>query len=153
MVCYREVIAFSMMRFITESILNKAMEEGKFDYSAGKGKPLQQIKSPFEDPSWCLSFHILKNAGIRPCWLELDLEIRQKLQESLEDLANTASMYGANCVVWEKSVKRFNERIEEINNLIQELNLKVPDPRFQRAMVNPERETSKVLENSHMVEI
>jgi hypothetical protein len=142
-----------MMRLIAERIVKKAIDEGKFDCLAGRGMPLQQIESPFEDPSWCLSFHILRNAGIRPCWLEIDLEIRQKLQETLKDLTNTVSMYGADCAVWERGVERFNERIEEINDLIQKLNLKVPHPRFQRTLVNPEKETRKVLENSHMVEI
>jgi hypothetical protein len=139
-----------MLRCIAERLLKQAIEGGDFDCSAGKGKPLQKLDSPSLDQAWRLDFHILKNAGLRPLWLELDLEIRRTLQESRKDLANAARTYGIDGPDWENSVLRFLNRIEEVNHLIRELNPKVPHSRFQRVLVDPERETHKVLMCSQM---
>jgi hypothetical protein len=134
-----------MMRLVAERLVEMAIEDKCFDYSVGRGKPLKLLESPLEDPSWCLSFHILKNAGMRPLWLELDLEIRQKLKESLEELRKASSVFDIDEPAWERSVGRFNDRIEDVNNLIQELNLKVPHYRFQRVLIEPDREIYKIL--------
>jgi hypothetical protein len=139
-----------MIGFVAERILSKAIDEGNFECSVGKGRPLQNMVSPFEDPTWCLSFHILKNAGIKPFWLEIDLEIRQKWLETREGLAAIANRYDRDSTSWEIGFGRFVEQIEQINNLIRELNLRVPHPQFQRLTIDAEREARKILSDSHM---
>ena len=137
-----------MIGFIAERKLRKAIDEGNFDCSVGKGKPLQGMESPFDDPSWCLSFHIMKNAGIRPLWLEIDLEIRQKLQETRKGLAAIINNSHVERTNWEKGLEGFVDQIRDINHLIRELNLKVPHPRFQRPFIDAEREARKLLPDS-----
>ena len=101
-----------MIGFIAERKLRKAIDEGNFDCSVGKGKPLQGMESPFDDPSWCLSFHIMKNAGIRPLWLEIDLEIRQKLQETRKGLAAIINNSHVERTNWEKGLEGFVDQIK-----------------------------------------
>jgi hypothetical protein len=137
-----------MTGIIAERLIKKAMDEGDFDPTMGKGKPLEILSSPFLDSEWDLSFHILKNAGMRPYWLELDLEIRQRMEESLRSLIDAASIYSTDSLEWEVCVKRFRQRTEEVNQLIQELNLKVPHSRFQRTLLKPDREIGKILASS-----
>jgi hypothetical protein len=145
---FKESTIFIMIGFIAERILQKAIDEGNFDCSVGKGKPLQGMEAPFDDPSWCLSFQILKNAGIKPLWLEIDLEIRQKLQETRRGLAAIIDKSDMEITNWEKGLEGFVDQIQEINYLIRELNLMVPHPRFQRPFIDAEREARKLLPDS-----
>ena len=128
-----------MTWFIAERILQRAIEAGTFDCSFKKGKPLHLQDDPFTKPTDRLAFHLLKEAGMRPEWIELDLEIRNKLSHARDKLSNALTIYGMEEDGWAKAFDQYKKRIEEINSLIRELNLKVPHPRFQRALLKPDQ--------------
>lgn len=81
---------------------------------------------------------------MRPMWIDLDLEIRNSLDQARNQLSNTFRICGAEGYAWIKAVDQFSKRIEAINCLIRELNLKVPHPRFQRALVRPDQEADNI---------
>jgi hypothetical protein len=58
--------------------LRQAMAEGKFDNLPHQGQPL-----PKEDDAlageWALAYHVLRNAGVAPPWIEADKEVRRLL--------------------------------------------------------------------------
>ncbi|OGN93713.1 MAG: hypothetical protein A2Y88_10875 [Chloroflexi bacterium RBG_13_48_10] len=138
-----------------EELLRKAMEEGKFDNLPGKGKPLNLDESnPHADPEWELAYHVLKESGFSLPWIETIREIekeivaaRQELQRAWKWLViylsadvpeNKAS------VEWKQAQVVFKDKIEILNKRIRDYNLRVPNARFQRPILNFERELQKI---------
>jgi len=138
-----------------EELLRKAMEEGKFDNLPGKGKPLNLDESnPYADPEWELAYHVLKESGFSLPWIETIREIekeivaaRQELQRAWKWLViylsadvpeNKAS------VEWKQAQVVFKDKIEILNKRIRDYNLRVPNARFQRPILNFERELQKI---------
>src|SRR5699024_3414700 len=58
-----------------------AMEaRGELDDLPDKGKPIKIWKTDV-NPEWDLAFSRLKNAGVKPLWMELDEEIGKRSKE------------------------------------------------------------------------
>lgn len=66
---------------IAENRIQAAMEEGKFDNLAGKGKPIDLDAYFALPPEMRLSYSVLKNAKIVPEELQLLDEIRELKEE------------------------------------------------------------------------
>ncbi len=54
--------------------IREAMEEGKFDGLPHQGAPLPIDDNPYAG-EWALAFHMLKNAGVAPPWVEASKEL------------------------------------------------------------------------------
>ncbi len=138
-----------------EEIIRKAQQEGHFDNLEGTGQPLNLDDNPFEDPEWRLANRVLKNAGFRPAWLELDAQLREALGRARQDLrqsrawreerlgalegrtdAQAASESRWVADEWDRALARFREAVAEINRGIASLNLKVPLERLQRKPID-----------------
>jgi hypothetical protein len=133
------------MRLVAERILREAIEKGTFDVPSNKRRSLNLEENPFQDPASRLSFHVLKNAGMRPLWLENEIEIRNSLQEIRTDLIWAAKQCHQKGDGWDDAVNHFIKGIEQVNGLIRKLNLEVPLTRFQRAILTPQDELRKVI--------
>jgi len=148
-----------------EEIIRKAQQEGHFDNLEGAGQPLKLDENPFEEPEWRLANRVLKNAGFRPAWLELDAQLREGLERARQDLARSRAWrderLGAlklrtdaqaasdrEWVVeeWDRALAGFREAVEEINRGIAGLNLKVPLERLQRQPIDLARELQRMPE-------
>jgi len=142
--------------------IREAQQRGEFDNLPGKGKPLDLTPNPYAREQE-IAFKILKDAGCAPEWIELDKAIRGKLeraqsalarqwewrQDHLSELADRSSGWAAAersrvLVAWQQAVATFELAVESINAEITELNLKVPDARFQRSKVNAAREVDRL---------
>lgn len=135
------------MRYIAEKLIRMAIEKGTFRLPQQIGKPLKMEEYPHHDPSKRLTYHVLKNAGMKPQWLECEIEIREKLSEAQSAVLEAAKLWNQEGNGWERAVLQFTEQIEEINGLIRELNLKVPLPRFQRTVIDPHKALERALAN------
>jgi hypothetical protein len=135
------------MRDIAEKLILRAIENGTFRLPRQKGKPIKLEENLHHDPSKRFIFQVLKNAGMKPLWLECEIEIREKISEAHSTVFEAANLWDQEGIEWERAVHKFTEQIEEINGLIQELNLKVPLPRFQRSVIDPHKALEKALEN------
>lgn len=71
-----------------DKVIADAQERGVFDNLETAGKPLDLARSAFQDDRE-LGFHMLKNAGFAPPWVEIDKEIRADLA-ALEELKSRA---------------------------------------------------------------
>src|SRR5258708_7181294 len=60
---------------IAERRIQEAIDEGKFDNLPGKGKPLDLEVDMSTPPHLRVANRILKNAGVLPDWMQLDVEI------------------------------------------------------------------------------
>jgi DnaJ family protein C protein 28 len=150
---------------VIEEQIRRAQEEGKFDDLPGKGQPLKLDENPFEDPAWAMANQMLKNQGFRPEWLEADLALRQELEQARRDLRRTRDWRVAQLQAlagrpdasaaeprqwvadeWSLAQTRFRARLQQINQSIFSLNLKVPSTRFQRLRLDVETELARIVE-------
>jgi len=150
---------------IIEEKIRAAQQEGKFDNLKGQGKPLSLDDNPFEDPAMQMAHTLLKDNGFRPDWLEDDVQLREKLQQTRAALARALEWRNAELAglgsradaeaaekraflngEWLRAVAQFREAIAAINRGIANLNLKVPGAQFQRMKVDVEAELQKIIE-------
>jgi DnaJ family protein C protein 28 len=141
-----------------EEQLRKAMAEGKFDNLPGKGKPLHLDEdNPHADPEWELAYHMLKDSGYTLPWIETIHEIEQDLEAARTDFRIAWEWYQSTQLQsnpgskpskeWERSQQAFKEKLVSLNKRIRDYNLQVPNARFQRPILNFEREIEKLTTN------
>ena len=142
--------------------IREAQERGEFDNLPGRGKPIDLTPNP-HDQGQELSFKILKDAGFAPEWIELDKTIRKKLQRAraslqrlwqwredrlgeLSERSDSWSKAERSRVEagWQDAMVAFGLELDEINQEIADLNLKVPSSRFQRSMLDTARELARL---------
>ena len=76
---YRSVEIDSWDEFIQDEIAG-LYERGEMDDLPDKGKPIK-IWTTDVNPEYDLAFSRLKNAGVKPLWMELDQEIGERTRE------------------------------------------------------------------------
>ncbi len=141
-----------------DQVIREAQERGDFENLPGAGQPLDLKSNPYAQDRQ-LAFKVLKDAGYAPDWIELDKAIRRKLEKAREVLGRSWTWREARLTelaekpdkwaeaerqrvlaTWKAAIASFEEDVRAINGEIADLNLKVPSPRFQRAMVHSSRE-------------
>ena len=137
-----------------EDAISRAMQEGHFDDLPGKGKPLKLDDNPHEDPAWRVANQILKNGGFSLPWIESLREIESDLEKARSALSRTWSWRQASLaeqkpapdaeLEWCRAQQIFRERIQAIDKHILTYNLEVPSDRFQKRLLDPEREIAKI---------
>jgi DnaJ family protein C protein 28 len=138
-----------------EELLQKAMQEGKFDNLAGKGKPLHlEENNPHADSDWELAYHMIKESGYTLPWIETLHEIENDLEAARKELQRAWKWYmiylsaevseGKIRPEWERALEAYKDQIDKINQRIRDYNLQVPNARFQRPVLSFEQEVDKV---------
>ena len=61
---------------VTERIIREAQERGEFDDLPAHGRPFRVDENPYAG-DMALAFHVLRNAGVAPPWIETDKEVRR----------------------------------------------------------------------------
>lgn len=149
---------------IIEEKIREAQAEGKFKNLPGEGRPLNLDDDPFEDSEWATANRVLKNSGFRPDWLEDDVELRHKLTQARKMLRQTLAwrkeqlgllgerqdaeaIFQRNYIEdeWARAQARFREGLAEVNKGIAGLNLKAPNDRFHRRILDVEAELQKII--------
>ncbi|HEX4213921.1 MAG TPA: DUF1992 domain-containing protein [Candidatus Dormibacteraeota bacterium] len=100
---------------LVEGRIREASERGEFRDLAGEGKPLDlEAPGPYEDPTMWAAFHILKNAGMAPVWIEERKELLKRATEARS--------------LFERSgdEDRFRARMEDLNGLVDRHNQRYP---------------------------
>ncbi|OGO40745.1 MAG: hypothetical protein A2W36_01365 [Chloroflexi bacterium RBG_16_58_14] len=140
-----------------EEHIRKAIEDGKFDDLPGRGKPLRLDENPLEDEDWRLAFHILREGGFSLPWIETIREIEGEIEQARTALRRTWEWrtvalsqnqpYERVQVEWQRAVDIFNVKITQLNKRIRDYNLQAPTGRFQRPLLNLEREIKTLTAN------
>ena len=139
-----------MSPFNVEDQIQKAQQDGQFDNLRGRGKPLTHLDSDaFEQ--------LVKEQGFRPHFVELDAEIRARIEVARQAVRRTyewVMQARAGGSVdrhyaqdeWRKALSIFDRRLAEINQLIQTFNLELPEPlrHLQRFPLKREEELQKL---------
>ena len=118
---------FEGLAMIAENIIREAMDRGVFDNLAGKGKPLDLTRGPFEDPLAPTLRRILRDNGAsHPL-----IEARQALEEEIEH---------CRALLRRGLVHEFRKRAAALNRDIKLNNLRSPIPNFQLGTIDIEHE-------------
>lgn len=147
---------------IVEKLIREAQAEGKFDALAGRGRPLKLDQENEASEEWAAN-HLLKNNGFRPDWLEEDLALQAELEQARTALRRSWEWRQAEQAAladrhdleaeqrrtwlfgeWALAQHRFRETLAALNRRRRDLNLKVPNDRFQRLVVDVEAELSRL---------
>ena len=110
--------------------IREAMDEGKFDDLPHQGAPLPNDENPHAR-EWGLAFHMLKNAGYAPPWIEADKEVRELLQRRDALLARAARV-APTASARRRDRAALEKLVLETNAAILRLNSEAPGPRQQR---------------------
>jgi DnaJ family protein C protein 28 len=129
-----------------DAIIRKAMEEGAFDNLRGKGKPLKLNKNPFVEEEWQLAYDMISGQGFALPWIEKRNEIEGELTRAKEALARTWAWRGEKLEEgedafwvdqeWKTALRRFEEKVAEVNKKIYDYNLEIPGDVFYRRRVD-----------------
>ena len=115
--------------------IREAAEEGKFDDLPHQGEPLPNDENPYA-AEWGLAFHVLKNAGFAPPWIEADKEVRELLARREAIVARAAAGAATGAPPTELARRRDHAGLErlvgEINAAIRRLNAEAPSPAQHR---------------------
>ncbi len=128
-----------------DEIIRQAMEEGAFENLRGKGKPLNLDENSFVDNEWKLAYHLLKQNGFAPDFVEKRQAIEMQLAEARQTLMRTwvwrttALREGQDKDwiegEWGKAIAKFEERIAQINASIKNYNISIPLPSLYKKPV------------------
>ncbi len=136
-----------------EKAIEEAMQSGKFDNLAGKGKPLNLEPNPHADPANEMAHKILKDNNFTLPWIEIGRQIDSELESLRKDLACTWAWYGQGTNGFQASAAqdavsqaeaRFRASIAALNQRIANYNLTIPHSRFEKYKLNPDREIEKI---------
>jgi hypothetical protein len=137
-----------------EQIIRQAMEEGAFDNLPGNGRPLTLDENPYLDPEWQLAHHLLRQNGFAPEFVERRQAIELELAAAREALARTWAWRQQGLkqgkptdwveAEWRRATTKFAEKVGEINILIRDYNLQIPNPLLHRSPIAVEDELSKL---------
>jgi DnaJ homolog subfamily C member 28 len=111
--------------------IREAMEAGKFDDLPYRGEPLPNDDNPHAG-DWALAFHMLRNAGIAPPWIETDKEVRALLQQRDAILARAARGSAPSAIERRRGRDALEDLVPRINAAIAVVNAGAPTPRQHR---------------------
>jgi hypothetical protein len=111
--------------------IREAAEEGKFDNLPHQGEPLPNEENPYA-AEWGLAFHVLKNAGFAPPWIEADKEVRDLLARRDAIVARAASGSPPSEMDLRRDRAALEKLVREINTAIATLNSEAPSHRQHR---------------------
>jgi hypothetical protein len=118
-----------------ETLLDKqiraAVEEGRFDNLPHQGKPLPNDENPYAT-EWGLAFHVLRNAGFAPPWIEADKEVRALLARRDQILARASTGPAASESTQRRDRLALEKMVAEANAAIARLNAEAPTTRQHR---------------------
>jgi len=133
--------------------IEDAQREGKFDNLPGKGKPLKLNENPYEDPAMNAAYTLLKDNDFTLPWIAEGKEIDEELVQARTAVTRSWALYqregsdGPSAWAkseWSRAELTFRERILTINKKIQSYNVAIPNSRFEKMKINPDREIEKI---------
>jgi hypothetical protein len=113
---------------VTERIIREAQERGEFDGLRAHGRPFVVDENPYAG-EMALAFHLLRNAGVAPPWIETDKEAR-RLRAELDGLLRRAHL--APLPIRASLRRRVTETVTAHDDAVIRLNSEAPTVRVHR---------------------
>jgi DnaJ family protein C protein 28 len=130
------------------------MDQGAFDNLKGKGQPLNLDDNPNVDPEWQLAYHLLKQNGFAPDFIEQRQTIEMELAAARSALARSWAWHqqalagGEDAALvdgeWAKAQQRFGAVVETLNAQIKTYNFNIPHDKLYRKPIDLEAELAQL---------
>lgn len=111
--------------------IREAVEEGRFDNLPHQGKPLPKDENPYA-AEWGLAFHVLRNAGFAPPWIEADKEVRALLARRDAILVRATTGAAPSESARRRDHLALEKLVAEVNASIARVNAEAPSTRQHR---------------------
>lgn len=111
--------------------IREAAEDGRFDNLPHQGQPLPNDDNPHAG-EWGLAYHMLKNAGVAPPWIEADKTVRALLGRLDSILARAAASPPPSDFARRRDHGAISQLVVEINASIAQVNAEAPSTRQHR---------------------
>jgi DnaJ homolog subfamily C member 28 len=105
--------------------IREAMEEGQFDNLPYQGEPLPNDDNPFAGDR-ALAFHVLRNAGVAPPWIEADKDARELLGRLDAVIERAASGPAPSSAARRRDRDSLGDLVTRVNVAIGRLNAEAP---------------------------
>jgi hypothetical protein len=102
-----------------------AVEEGAFDNLPLQGKPLPNDENPYA-AEWGLAYHVLRNAGFAPPWIEADKEVRALLARRDQVIERAAAGTSPSILARRRAHDELASVVRQVNDAIARLNAEAP---------------------------
>ena len=122
--------------------IREAAEAGGFDNLPFQGRPLPNDENPYA-AEWGLAYHVLKNAGFAPPWIEADKEVRELLARRDAILARAATGAAPTESARRRDHAAIGRIVAEVNAAIARVNAEAPSTRQHRRPVSLEGELAR----------
>lgn len=119
---------------LIERQIRQAVEEGKFDNLPHQGKPLPNDENPYAG-EWGLAYHVLRNAGFAPPWIEADKEARALLGRRDAILARAASGPAPSETARLRDRRAIEQLVVAVNAAVARLNSEAPTIQQHRRLL------------------
>ncbi len=116
---------------LIERQIREAMEEGKFDNLPHQGEPLPNDENPYAG-DWGLAFHVLKNYGAAPPWIEADKEVRGLLDQLAAIIARASTGSAPSPYARRRDRAALEDLVAGANAAIARVNAEAPTDRQHR---------------------
>ena len=114
--------------------IREAVEDGRFDNLPHQGKPLPNDENPHA-ADWSLAFHMLKNAGFAPPWIEADKAVRALLARRDAILARAAAGPQPSEFARRRDHSALEQLVSQVNPSIARVNAEAPSTRQHRQLL------------------
>ena len=125
---------------LIDRLIRESMERGEFDDLPGSGQPIDLSENPYEAPELRTVHRLLRNAGFAPAWIEERKDIDSEYQRVHSNLRRAKALYASAersvPAEWERAMKEFRDRVDELNERIRFYNLKAPATAFHRKIID-----------------
>jgi hypothetical protein len=115
--------------------IREAVDEGKFDNLPHRGEPLPNDDNPYAG-DWGLAFHVLRNAGVAPPWIEADKEVRALLERLAAIVARARVGLPPSSIARRRDLAAVEDLVSKINGAIARVNAEAPTDRQRRRAVS-----------------
>jgi hypothetical protein len=120
---------------VTERIIREAQERGEFDNLPAHGRPLPVDENPYAG-DMALAFHVLRNAGVAPPWIETDKEAR-RLRDAYDALLRRAWL--APLPIRATLRREVEQVVADHDSTVRRLDSEAPSVRNHRRPIGRER--------------
>src|SRR5689334_5305945 len=134
---------------LIDRLIRESMERGEFDDLPGSGEPIDLRENPYEKPELRSVHRLLRNAGFAPPWIEERKDIEDQFQRAYSILRRARELYcrsskDVDTRQWQRAMKEFRERIDELNQRIRIYNLKAPSASVHRQVIDVDKVLSEL---------
>lgn len=131
-----------------ERKIAEAIKNGEFDNLRGMGEPLS-LDDLARDEN--LAHRLLVDNGFSLPWIEIKLQIDEDLEEASRRLSQRLEWLQGQGEIsessarWAAAIDKFRRMIHELNQSIDEYNLRVPRAQFQRRLFDADAEIERLI--------